>query len=400
MTETRKQLSILFDISRLISRAAEPVPTGIDRVELVYAEYLLARYADRLTFGAMHPILGTYGALPFDQAKDFVLELQAVWNGRPDGPKAGRLGAALRRQTLRRLRPKIAGEVVHLHVSHHHLTRPRVIRNVVRGYRARFVPMVHDFIPLDYPEYARPGEPARHETRIRTVTRYAGGVIVPSQEVQEAMQHRLAAAGRAHVPVWIVPHGVHKHPPSDLPPHRSDRPYFVCLGTIEPRKNHLLLLNLWRRLVMELGPKAPKLVIIGKRGWENENILDMLDRCEVLRGHVEEHNGLSDGEVVRYLLGSRALLFPSFVEGFGLPLAEALSLGVPSICSDIPVLREVGGDAAIYVDPLDGVGFRAAIDKALRHELLPDATMRALRAWKPLSWTESVGMAMAQIEAG
>lgn len=64
--------------------------------------------------------------------------------------------------------------------------------------------------------------------------------------------------------------------------------YFVVLGTIEPRKNHLLLLQVWRQLIEELGLAAPRLVIIGQRGWECEQVVDLLDRCEVLRGVVLE----------------------------------------------------------------------------------------------------------------
>ncbi|MFD2497976.1 hypothetical protein ACFSTI_02685 [Rhizorhabdus histidinilytica] len=67
------------------------------------------------------------------------------------------------------------------------------------------------------------------------------------------------------------------------------------LSTIEPRKNHLLLLHVWRRMAETLGPeRTPHLAIVGRRGWENENVLDMLERCEAIRGHVHELAGLSD----------------------------------------------------------------------------------------------------------
>lgn len=61
-----------------------------------------------------------------------------------------------------------------------------------------------------------------------------------------------------------------------------DKPYFVVLGTMRPRKNHLLLLHLWRQLVAELGDGAPQLVVIGQRGWECEQVVDLLDRCTAL----------------------------------------------------------------------------------------------------------------------
>jgi glycosyltransferase involved in cell wall biosynthesis len=132
------------------------------------------------------------------------------------------------------------------------------------------------------------------------------------------------------------------------------QPYFVVLGTIEPRKNHCLLLQIWRQLIERLGDAAPRLVIIGQRGWECENVVDLLERCDALNGFVFEYSACTDTELATWLHHARALLFPSFAEGYGMPLAEALDLGVPVIASDLPAFREIAGDVPDYVDPLDG----------------------------------------------
>ena len=133
-----------------------------------------------------------------------------------------------------------------------------------------------------------------------------------------------------------------------------NKPYFVMLGTIEPRKNHWLVLQLWRQLIERLGQAAPRLVIIGQRGWECENVVDLLERCEPLKGFVFEHSVCSDAELASWLHPAQALLFPSFTEGYGMPLVEALAIGLPVIASDLPVFREIAGDIPEYVDPLDG----------------------------------------------
>jgi glycosyltransferase involved in cell wall biosynthesis len=169
---------------------------------------------------------------------------------------------------------------------------------------------------------------------------------------------------------------------------------FVCIGTIEPRKNHLLLLNLWRRLA-SVGP-APHLVLIGRRGWENENIIDMLERCTVLQGVVEERSVMADDEVRTLLLGARALLLPSFAEGYGLPLAEALALGVPAICSDIPALREVGAEVPEFLDPLDGPAWRQAIvDYAHPDSPRRAAQLARLASWPAPTWPAHMATSMA-----
>ena len=114
------------------------------------------------------------------------------------------------------------------------------------------------------------------------------------------------------------------------------------------------MLQLWRRLILRHGENAPRLVIIGQRGWECENVVDLLERCETLRGFVIECSSCSDVELVNYLHHAQALLFPSFAEGYGMPMVESLALGVPVIASDLPAFQEIAGDIPEYIDPLDG----------------------------------------------
>ena len=110
---------------------------------------------------------------------------------------------------------------------------------------------------------------------------------------------------------------------------RPEIPYFVYVGTIEPRKNLLFLLAVWRRLVERHGAAAPRLVIAGRRGWENENIVDVLDRSRQLAPFVAEASDLTDAGLARLLADSAALVAPSFAEGFGLPVVECLAAGAP-----------------------------------------------------------------------
>jgi glycosyltransferase involved in cell wall biosynthesis len=115
----------------------------------------------------------------------------------------------------------------------------------------------------------------------------------------------------------------------------------------------------------------------------------MLDRCTALRGAVIEHNALPDADMVRLVKGARALLLPSFAEGFGFPVIEALALGVPALCSDIPALRETGGSVPEYLDPLDGPGWRAAIlDYAAAHSPRREAQLARLAGWRPPDWRD------------
>jgi glycosyltransferase involved in cell wall biosynthesis len=257
----------------------------------------------------------------------------------------------------------------------------------LKRHGVKFVPLVHDLIPLTHPEYASPSGVQRHAKRLETFARFADGIIANSNATAADLLPHLPQ-GPNKLPIITAPLGIETHVPDANFPVPAE-PYFVSIGTIEPRKNHLLLLNTWRVLQQRLGPNTPKLILVGRRGWENENILDMLERCPALVGVVREYQDLPDNAVARLLQGARALLFPSFTEGYGLPLAEALALGVPAICSDLPALREVGGEAPEYLDPLDGLGWRRLIlgftdeDSRVR-----EAQLRRIDRWSSPSWED------------
>ncbi len=396
---------LILDVSRLLSRASHAVPTGIDRVELAYAEGLLERCPDQLQFAALHP-LGRFGRLPTEPVRHFLDVAARRWRG-GDVPadavrRAGRalLGPAFLRGQLM-LTPRQDGRTTYLNMSHHHLDRPALIAEAKRRYDARFVCMVHDLIPIEFPEYARPAEPNRHERRIRTVADLADGVLVNSAATAASLQPWLDRAGRG-TPVLVAPLGIDAPALGVSGPGRDEaagHPYFVFLGTIEPRKNHLLPLHIWRRLVERLGPAAPHLVLVGRRGWENEQVVDMIERCTALHGVVEERTDLSDAQTGALLRGARALLLPSFAEGYGLPLAEALAVGTPALCSDLPALREVGVDVAEYLDPLDGPAWMQAVEDYAA----PDSPRRAaqvarLAGWQAPQWEEHMRQALAFVE--
>src|SRR5215831_6795 len=385
---------ILFDLSRLVSRAGRGTPTGIDRVELAYAEHLIASRKS-LCFTLMTPL--GFGEVSRVEANAYAEQLARAWRRTGSPPqisRAKRLARSLRaaalwrgRRALLRQSRREAG-VVYMLVSHHHLEKCRAIARLKRLAQARFVCLIHDLIPIEFPEYALPGQNDKHRRRIESAAALADAVIVNSTVTRDGFAPYLARAGRAP-PVLVAPLGVDLPAalPVISPPIKP--PYFVCLGTIEARKNHLLLLNLWRQLAAELGEAAPRLVLIGQRGWETENAIDMLERCPALRGVVIERSDVADAEAAQVVQGAQALLLPSFAEGFGFPLVEALALGVPVLCSNLPALRENGGCIPEFLDPLDGPGWRAAIvDYSLPSSPRRQAQLDRLAGWKRLSWED------------
>lgn len=395
---------IILDISRLISRVRHSTPSGVDRVEMAYARGLLQLYGDDLAFAAVHPT-GRYGRINTATALAYLDELERRWTRETGGHGQRSIPQVL--PWMVRLFPHKppkpgAARPVYVQVSPHHLTKTNKIRRILAIENAHFMCMVHDLIPIEYPEYARPSGAALHRRRMETVAACADSVIVNSAATGRSFQPWIARSGR-NIATHVALLGTEALPidtalsPASNPP--VERPYFVCLGTIEPRKNHLLLLNLWRNLAETLQPeRIPRLVVIGRRGWENEQVLDMLDRCPALKDHVEEIGGCPDRELAAMLRGATSLLMPSFAEGFGMPVAEALSLGLPVICSDIPAHHEVGNAAPDYIDPLDGPGWKAAILDHAQKGPLWQAQRARLARWQAPTWEGHMHIVAAAIQ--
>lgn len=387
--------AVILDISRLISRVRHNTPSGVDRVEMAYARGLLQRYGDGLAFAAVHPT-GLYGRLRRAQAIAYLDELERRWTQEADAPdqrphQRSLLSVLPQMAALWPHRPPApSGPVspVYVQVSPHHLTRQTLVRRILRRERARFLCMVHDLIPIEFPEYARPSGAALHRRRMETVVACADAVIVNSAATGRSLHPWIERSGRA-IATHVALLGTEVLPAAAASSTSAERPTFVCLGTIEPRKNHLLLLHLWRHMAETMPARdVPRLVVVGRRGWENEQVVDMLERCPALKGHVEEINGCSDKRMASLLASARALLMPSFAEGFGMPVAEALSLGVPAICSDLAALREVGGNTPDYLDPLDGHGWQAMILDHARSGPAHAAQKARLGQWHKPLWTE------------
>lgn len=420
VTLTEPRADLLFDATRLVSRIGLAAPTGIDRVDLAYLQGLIAMSEFRLHL-VMMDAFGLQLLAP-DAATALLAQARQQWQTpvvtaspafeqvrrwlqAPTSAPAPRLHAPgsdaepllrslvralshpLGAQRLRRLIEQRKRPALYINTSHGRLFRPSLShwleRHAIGG-----LFFVHDLIPLDHPEYNRPREPARHAARLATIAKHARVVIVNSIATRNSLLKHWQAEGRQAPPVHALHLGVEPlFTRGDVQPLQTTKPYFVAVGTIEPRKNHQLLLNLWRRLVDADGAAAPRLLLIGRRGWENQTLFNLLDRAPALAAHVAECSGLADTEVAALIAGARALLNPSWSEGYGLPVAEALAMGTPAVVSDLPAHREVGGDCAEYLDPLDGGGWLQAIrDHAAEPSPRSAFHLRRLAGYHAPSW--------------
>ncbi|MBH0198269.1 MAG: glycosyltransferase family 4 protein [Nitrospira sp.] len=367
---------MLIDVTRLADRRLQgTLPTGVDRVSLEYIRHFRAHARALVRVGGRWVVVNNgdsqrvFDAL-LEPGEDTSNEIR--WCvGRSYALSWG--GGS---------RPSVL-----LNTGHSGLDSDTYAAHVRRqGWKPIF--FLHDLIPISYPEYGRPGEADRHCRRLMTICASGQGLIVNSAATREAAEAYALRCGWPLPPCVVAPLAPAPLPKPDT--HSPlEKPYFVILGTIEPRKNHLLLLHLWRQLAHEMGEAAPHLVIIGRRGWECEQVVDLLERCTVLRGLVIERSYCRDAELSTWLRHAQALLFPSFAEGYGLPIVEALSHQVPVIASNLPVFREIAQEIPDYLDPHDGAGWKQAIlDYAQPLSLARSAQFRRMRAFRPPTWDE------------
>jgi glycosyltransferase involved in cell wall biosynthesis len=142
------------------------------------------------------------------------------------------------------------------------------------------------------------------------------------------------------------------------------KPYLLFVGTLEPRKNLVTLLKAYALL-----PPAVRkrwiLVAAGAEGWKTSSIRAAAEPLEA-EGQVRFLGYVPDAELPWLYAGATALVFPSRYEGFGMPVIEAMASGLPVLASDIPVTREVAGDAALFVPPLDAQGWARAMEQVIQ----------------------------------
>jgi len=350
---------VLLDVTRLIALGwTGRQPTGIDRVCRAYLRHFRTRAQAVVQHrGVIRVLEPAPSAALFD-----LLDHPAPGLRRRI---ARQLSAAL---IARPARERIAGRA-YLNIGHTDFDLP-VHHGWARQHRLRPFYFLHDLIPVRHPAFSRPHAVRRHWGRVESALASAEGIMLGSQAVAD----ELAAFAAEHglpLPPLAVAHLAGEILPSaaSLPP-AYDRPFFLCVATIEPRKNHRLLLDLWARLAARLGADTPRLVLVGQTGPLTGDILAPLAANPLLQAHVEHHPACCDAELARLMHYAKALLMPTLAEGFGLPFVEALAAGTPVIASDLPVLREIGQGAASLIDPACLDGWEQAVLAALEQPAL------------------------------
>jgi glycosyltransferase involved in cell wall biosynthesis len=364
----------LLDVGRSVWRYwSGRLPTGIDRVCLAYVRHFGGRADAVIQWRGRRLVLASADARRL---------LALLTADRP--PSRRRLIGVLARALPSAFHRRPHRRQLYLNIGHTGLNDPGLVAWIAR-HDLRAVHLIHDLIPLETPEFCRPGEADRHERRMTNALASATGIIGNSAATLAALRGFAAAHGLPDPPMvaaWLAGDAL----PTAPVPIVTDRQFFVVVGTIEGRKNHLMLLQLWQRLIARLGDDAPQLLLVGQRGWEADAALALLDRSPILRGVVIERGRCDDAELAGLLKGARALLMPSFAEGFGMPVVEALRLGTPVIVSDLAVFREIAGTIPTFLAPHDAMAWEAAIVDFCGLSTERARQIAAMRGYRASDW--------------
>ncbi len=265
-----------------------------------------------------------------------------------------------------------------------------------RAARGARVATIHDLGVLKVPWAVRPDSAEALRERLEQTLFEADLLLTPS----EAVRQELIGIGVSPGRVRAIHHGtgVLAETAPAAPPPGTPLRYALHVGTIEPRKNVPALLAAWR-LLRARGVDPPPLVLCGGWGWKAEEIRREIEAAG-REGWAVHLGYVGPGELAALYAGAELVALPSFYEGFGLPAIEALQAGAPLVASDLPVLREVAGDDALYAPPdrpdlwADRIADLLA-DRDLREEMRRRGRKRA----RAFDWGRAAAAAVAAFRA-
>ena len=314
------------------------------------------------------------------------------------GPLHERLRSARSENIL--ARKSAAGDIVMVVGSPWARTDYAALVSAQRARGLSFAALFYDLIPLRHPEWCDPELVRLFRTWVDAVLPLCDHVFAISGATADDVAAYAREQGFAVPCVVPIPMGS-RFGMEQLTPERTSRlpppgSYALFVSTIEARKNHAFLFRLWQRLLRDMpADRVPSLVFAGRVGWFVDDLMRQIASTEHLHGRLLLVEDPTDGELAALYQGCLFTLFPSFAEGWGLPVTESLSFGKPCLIADQPALREAGGTSARVFDPDDLNSAYAAVRAVIEdREDLARWTAQVRENFKPVPWSATADALM------
>jgi glycosyltransferase involved in cell wall biosynthesis len=222
---------------------------------------------------------------------------------------------------------------------------------------------IYDLIPLTHSHFCMASLSDMFNIAFADTSRFYDFTFSISEFVATQVKDFVKAHGITPFPVTAVPlaHELHfetsRRATGNVPETSriqalTKRPFVLCVCTIEARKNHVYLFYIWQMMI-DAGLDVPDLVFVGRPGWRVADLLGQIEASRYLENRLHVVHGLSDTELATLYDRCMFTVFPSFVEGWGLPVGESLAYGKVCVASSITSIPEVGGEFALYIDPFN-----------------------------------------------
>ena len=262
-----------------------------------------------------------------------------------------------------------------------------------RNSQTKFVLLVHDLIPIYARETCDQGTARVFEEFMRRAARHVDHYLSVSEHTAKDLKRYIATLGLPEPNVTVTRNGSSfdefspsHSSPDEINPENVPARFVLFVATIEGRKNHRLMLELWRRMLDE-GDDPPDLVCVGRVGWKSEAFVTELIETDHLNGKVLLLQDVSDTFLKSLYDRCLFTVFPSFYEGWGLPVGESLAAGKICVSSDRSSIPEVAGEMGLYIDIDDPEQSLTVIRR-----LISDAEFRRKletkirREYSPVTW--------------
>jgi glycosyltransferase involved in cell wall biosynthesis len=278
-----------------------------------------------------------------------------------------------------------------------------LIAKAKRRYGVKFSVLISDLIPIENESFVEQWHVLQFRKWIHEAISNSDVLLSNSRHSRNTLVAMAADEGWSLPRVEVLKFGTGLSDRTISAGRRTTRlpqQYVLFVSTIEIRKNHRLLVRIWQRLIERHGAdNVPVLIFAGQIGWMVDNLMAELAACDYLGGKIKFVHDLSDAELREAYRACLFTVFPSFCEGWGLPVAESLVQGKVCVASNRTSIPEVGGDFVDYFDPSNDDDALAKIERLLFDPAYLAAREARLQAeYRPRTWADCVHLLIGTLD--
>lgn len=260
----------------------------------------------------------------------------------------------------------------------------------------------HDILPITEPEYFEPRSKKVHVKALTDGMPFVDFILTTTEYNKTSIGRYLASRNLTPIPIEVVPLGHELALSAETESEISGevagffgKQFVLCVGTLESRKNPLYLFNVWKMLVRSGRSNIPYLVFVGRKSSFVQDFMDHLSACDYLGGRIVVLHNVTDVELDMLYRTCMLTMFPSFVEGWGLPVGESLARGKICLASDSGGIPEAGGKFVDYIDPYNvNDGFQKLSQYLDDPERRQKREREIAENFEPRSWLTVAGQVM------